>query len=64
MQIDWFTFIAELINFLVLMVLLKRFLYGPIIKAMDRRERKITASLLEATQKTQEAQREADLYRQ
>jgi len=64
MQIDWFTFIAELINFLVLMLLLKRFLYGPIIKAMDRRERKITASLLEATEKTQEAQREADLYRQ
>ncbi len=64
MQIDWFTFIAELINFLVLMMLLKRFLYGPIIKAMDRREQKIAASLLEATEKTQAAQKEADLYRQ
>ncbi len=64
MQIDWFTFIAEIINFLVLMALLKRFLYGPIIKAMEQRERKISDRLQQAAEKTQEAQQEADLYRQ
>jgi F-type H+-transporting ATPase subunit b len=63
-QIDWFTFFAEIINFLVLMVLLKRFLYGPIFKVMEQRERKIAANLQEAAEKTQQAQQEADLYRQ
>ena len=36
---DWFTVIAQIINFLILVALLKRFLYGPIIRAMERRER-------------------------
>ena len=62
MQIDWFTFFAEIVNFLVLMFLLKRFLYNPVIKAMDQRERKIIGRLQEAEQKTQQAQQEADLY--
>jgi len=35
--IDWFTVIAQIINFLVLVYLLKRFLYGPIIRVIDER---------------------------
>ena len=35
MQVDWFTVVAQVINFLVLVYLLKRFLYGPIIDAID-----------------------------
>ena len=31
MLIDWFTVIAQILNFLVLVVLLKHFLYGPIL---------------------------------
>lgn len=48
MQIDWFTFVAQIVNFLVLIWLLKRFLYGPILKAMDDRQAGIAATIEEA----------------
>ena len=63
MLIDWFTVIAQIINFLVLVYLLKRFLYGPIIRAMDERERKIAFSLEGARKKKDEADLEAKDYR-
>ena len=37
MLIDWFTVGAQIVNFLVLVGLLKYFLYEPILKAMDKR---------------------------
>lgn len=63
MLIDWFTVIAQIINFLVLIALLKRFLYGRIIKAMDQREEKIVSRLAEAEKNRKEAEREAETYR-
>ena len=45
MLIDWFTVAAQLVNFLILLWLLKRFLYQPVLKALDERERKINAEL-------------------
>ncbi|MEA1899661.1 MAG: F0F1 ATP synthase subunit B [Thermodesulfobacteriota bacterium] len=63
MLIDWFTVIAQIINFLVLVYLLKRFLYGPIIRAMDEREKKIALSLEGARKKKDEADLEAEDYR-
>lgn len=48
MIIDWFTIIAQIINFLILVWLLKRFLYKPILKAIEERETKITQKLLNA----------------
>ncbi len=63
MLIDWFTVIAQIINFLILVLLLKRFLYGPIIRAMNEREAKITARLTEAETMKQAAQAEAAAYR-
>jgi len=62
--IDWFTVIAQIINFLALVYLLKRFLYGPIIKAMDKRQEKIDLRLEEAGQKKEEATQEAELFLQ
>lgn len=62
MLIDWFTVTAQVINFLVLIYLLKRFLYGPIIKAMDEREKRIALRLQEAQQKKADAEQEAALY--
>jgi F-type H+-transporting ATPase subunit b len=47
MQVDWITVAAQMINFLVLVWLLKRFLYGPIIKAMDEREAQIAERMRE-----------------
>jgi F-type H+-transporting ATPase subunit b len=43
MSIDWFTFTAQIINFLILVWLMKKFLYGPIIDAMDQREARVVA---------------------
>jgi F-type H+-transporting ATPase subunit b len=62
--IDWFSVGAQVINFLILVVLLKRFLYGPIIRFMSEREQKIASQLARARQKKQEAEQEADTYRQ
>lgn len=62
MLIDWFTVIAQLLNFLVLVWLMKRFLYQPILEALDARERRISAELNDASSKKQEAQAEQDEF--
>lgn len=51
MQIDWLTVAAQAVNFLILVFLLKKFLYGPVIAAMDRREARIAARLSEAAER-------------
>jgi F-type H+-transporting ATPase subunit b len=48
------------INFLILVWLLKRFLYKPILHAIDEREKGIAAQLAEAEAKIAEAQKERD----
>jgi len=62
-QIDYFTIFAQIINFLVLVLLLRHFLYGRIIKVMDEREKRIESQLQEAAKKKKEADEEADSYR-
>jgi len=62
--INWFTVIAQIVNFLILVVLLKYLLYNRMIKAMDERERKIQSRLKEAEEKEQAAEREAESLRQ
>jgi F-type H+-transporting ATPase subunit b len=62
MPIDWFTVIAQAINFLILVWLLKRFLYKPILHAIDEREKGIAARLAEAEAKKAEAQQERDEF--
>jgi F-type H+-transporting ATPase subunit b len=62
--IDWFTVIAQIFNFLILVALLKRFLYGPIIRAMDEREARIAARLEEARRHIESAEQEARSYRE
>jgi len=57
-QIDWFTFVAQIVNFLILIALLQRFLYKPVIKAMDEREERIANELEEARQKKVEAEQQ------
>ncbi len=63
MQIDWITVAAQIVNFLVLVWLLQRFLYGPVTRAMTRREEGIEARLNQAEEKRREAEREADSFR-
>jgi F-type H+-transporting ATPase subunit b len=62
--IDWFTVFAQILNFLILVGLLKRFLYGPIIRAMDEREARIAARQEEARLHIEAAERETRLYRE
>lgn len=64
MTIDWFTVIAQILNFLVLVWLLKRFLYQPILNAVDEREKKITSQLKEAEAKKTQALQERDKFQQ
>ncbi len=59
MLVDWFTVIAQIINFLILVALLKHLLYGRILKAMDAREEKIRLRLEEAEQKKRAAEYES-----
>ena len=62
MLIDWFTLVAQIINFLVLVLILKHFLFGRIEKAMDEREKRISSLLKEADQKKKEAERELESH--
>ncbi|MDP4285226.1 MAG: F0F1 ATP synthase subunit B [Bacteroidota bacterium] len=64
MQINWFTVIAQVINFLILVWLLKRFLYKPVLNAIDEREKKIADQLNDAEAKKAEAQKERDEFEQ
>jgi F-type H+-transporting ATPase subunit b len=59
MLIDWFTVGAQIVNFLILLVLLKVFLYDRIIAAMDQRQQRIQERLAEADEKRDEAEQEA-----
>jgi F-type H+-transporting ATPase subunit b len=62
MLIDWFTVGAQTFNFLILVLLMKRFLYKPILQAIDAREKRIAAELADADEKKAEAQKERDEF--
>jgi len=62
MQINWFIIIAQIINFFILVWLLKRFLYKPVLKAIDEREQRIAAQLSDAKAKKSEAKKEQDEF--
>jgi F-type H+-transporting ATPase subunit b len=60
MLIDWFTVCAQALNFLILVWMMKHFLYKPILDAIDTREKKIAAELADASAKKSEAQKDRD----
>ncbi len=62
MLIDWFTISAQALNFLILVWLLKRFLYKPILLAIDAREKRIASELADAAAKKAEALKERDEF--
>ena len=64
MLIDWFTVAAQALNFLILVWLMKRFLYKPVLNAIDEREKRIAAELAGAGAKKAEAQKEHDEFQQ
>lgn len=58
MLIDWFTVGAQALNFVILVWLLKRFLYKPILAALDAREKHIADELADADAKLKQAEQE------
>lgn len=62
MLIDWFTVAAQAVNFIILMALLKVFLYDKIVKAMKQREQHIQDRLEEANKEREEAKEQKLQY--
>lgn len=62
MLFDWFTFGAQVLNFLILVWVLKHFLYKPILNAIDAREKLIAKELADAAASKAEAQKEHDEF--
>jgi F-type H+-transporting ATPase subunit b len=62
MLIDWFTVGAQVLNFLILVWLMKRFLYKPILNAIDAREKRIAKELADADATKAEASKERDEF--
>ncbi|MGB5568168.1 MAG: F0F1 ATP synthase subunit delta [Sedimenticolaceae bacterium] len=55
MELNWSTFLLEIINFLVLVWILKRFLYQPVLDVIARRRNAIEGQLAEAHRLQDEA---------
>lgn len=64
MLIDWFTVVAQVLNFLILVWLMKRFLYKPILNAIDAREKATAKALADAAARKAEATKERAEFRQ
>lgn len=62
MLIDWFTVAAQLLNFVILVWLMKRFLYKPILHAIDEREDRIAMELANAAASQAEARQGRDEF--
>ncbi|MBR1600649.1 MAG: hypothetical protein IJ677_03635, partial [Alphaproteobacteria bacterium] len=64
MSIDWFTLIAQIFNLLILLFLLRRFLYLPVLKAVEARQKFIAEELSKAEQSRIKAQKAEKLSQQ
>lgn len=58
MQFDWWTFALQTVNFLILVWLLRRFLYKPVLGIVDTRRAEIDAQYANARKAEAEAQAE------
>ncbi|WP_372661069.1 F0F1 ATP synthase subunit B [Hydrogenophaga sp.] len=64
MLIDWFTVGAQALNFLVLIWLLRRFLYQPVLDAIDAREARIARQIADAETQMRQAQEQGEVFAQ
>lgn len=63
MLIDWFTVGGQVVNFIILVWLMKRFLYQPVLDAIDAREKRIEAQLSDAAHQKKEAHQEQSEFK-
>jgi F-type H+-transporting ATPase subunit b len=61
--IDWFTVCAQALNFLILVWLLERYLYKPVLAAIDAREKKVAAKIKDAEAQETKAQTAGEEFR-
>lgn len=62
MSIDWITVAAQIANFLILVWLLKRFLYRPILDGIDAREAEIKERMQKAVHAREQAEETEQTY--
>ena len=62
MNIDLFTFSAQIINFIILVLRLRHFLYKRIVRVMDQREEDIAAKIKDAEERKKEADKEREEF--
>lgn len=62
MELNWTTFTLEVINFLVLVWILKRFLYRPVMDVIERRRERVERALKDAQALRQQADTLRDDY--
>jgi F-type H+-transporting ATPase subunit b len=62
MLIDWFTVGAQVLNFVVLVLLMKHFLYQPVLDAIATREKRIADQIADAVAKEKQASIERKTY--
>ena len=64
MELDWTTFLLEIVNFLILVWILKRFLYKPVMTIIDQRRAGIQKKMDEASALHTEAESLKNQYRE
>lgn len=64
MLFDWTTFALQTVNFAVLLWLLHRFLYRPVLRVMDTRRQEIERQFDQARQAQQQAEQQRQLLEQ
>lgn len=62
MNINWFEIAAQIFNFFLILFILQKFLYKPVMKAMDERQERIEKSQIEADAKMKDATELIDEY--
>lgn len=63
MELNWPTFVLEIVNFLILIWILKRFLYKPVLAAIARRKSAIDKTLADAKARQEDARALEEQYR-
>ncbi|HEX9664302.1 MAG TPA: F0F1 ATP synthase subunit B [Patescibacteria group bacterium] len=61
--IDWRLLIGQIINFLILLFILYKFVYNPLLDILDKRQSKVEKSLVDA-KKIEENLREAEIRKE
>ena len=62
MGIDWWTLLAQIVNLLVLIWLLKKFLYKPMLRIIEQRQSLIATEIQQAKDATKEAEAQLAEY--